>query len=43
MSPIHALLGLLVQGQRYGYDLKRTIDREFAPFWRIDLGVTKIS
>ncbi len=34
--PTHALLGLLVRGEQYGYDLKRTIDQEFAPFWRID-------
>ncbi len=36
MSPSHALLGLLVDDARHGYDLKRTIDREFAPFWQID-------
>ncbi len=36
MSPTHALLGLLVHGERHGYELKRTIDQEFAPFWRID-------
>jgi molybdate-binding protein/DNA-binding PadR family transcriptional regulator len=36
MSPTHALLGLLTRGERHGYDLKRTIDQEFAPFWRID-------
>ena len=36
MSPTHALLGLLFRGERHGYDLKRTIDQEFAPFWRID-------
>jgi molybdate-binding protein/DNA-binding PadR family transcriptional regulator len=36
ISPTHALLGLLVRGERHGYDLKRTIDQEFAPFWRID-------
>lgn len=36
MSPIHALLGLLVRGERHGYDLKRTVDDEFAPFWKID-------
>ena len=38
MSPIHALLGLLISGERYGYDLKRTVDEEFAPYWRIDFG-----
>ncbi|MGB8647102.1 MAG: substrate-binding domain-containing protein [Anaerolineae bacterium] len=31
-----ALLGLLAEGERYGYDLKRQVDREFAPFWQID-------
>ncbi len=36
MSPTYALLGLLVSGERHGYDLKRTIEKEFAPFWRID-------
>lgn len=36
MSPTHALLGLLVQGERHGYDLKRAIEQGFAPFWRID-------
>lgn len=36
LSPTHALLGLLLRGERHGYDLKRTIDQEFAPFWRID-------
>ena len=36
MSPIHALLGLLVRGEQHGYELKRIVDREFAPFWRID-------
>ncbi len=36
MNPSHAILGLLVKGERHGYDLKQTIDDEFAPFWRID-------
>ncbi len=36
MNPSYALLGLLVRGERYGYDLKQTVDRDFAPFWRID-------
>lgn len=36
MSPSHALLGLLVQGKRYGYDLKRAINQEFTPFWQIN-------
>ncbi len=36
MSSTHGLLGLLVQGERYGYELKRLVDQEFAPFWQID-------
>ena len=36
MSPLHALLGLLVRGERHGYELKRIVDEEFGPFWRID-------
>jgi molybdate-binding protein/DNA-binding PadR family transcriptional regulator len=36
LSPTHALLGLLVDGERHGYELKGIVDREFAPYWRID-------
>lgn len=36
LSPTHALLGLLRRGERYGYELKRSVDQEFAPYWRID-------
>ncbi len=36
MNPSFALLGLLFHAERHGYDLKHTVDREFAPFWRID-------
>ena len=36
ISPAHALLGLLSQGERHGYELKRLIDTEFTPYWRID-------
>ena len=36
ISPTHALLGLLVHGERHGYELKRIVDQEFAPYWRID-------
>jgi molybdate-binding protein/DNA-binding PadR family transcriptional regulator len=36
MAPTHALLGLLARGARHGYELKRTVDAEFAPYWRID-------
>lgn len=36
MNPTYGLLGLLVSGPRYGYDLKRMVDQDFSPFWRID-------
>ena len=36
MTPTFPLLGLLVKGARYGYELKRIVDEEYAPFWRID-------
>lgn len=36
MNPIFPLLGLLYKDERHGYELKRTIDREFSPFWKID-------
>lgn len=36
MNPSYALLGLLCQGERHGYDLKQAVDRGFAPFWQID-------
>jgi molybdate-binding protein/DNA-binding PadR family transcriptional regulator len=36
MSPLHALLGLLVRNAQYGYELKKMIDAEFAPYWQID-------
>ena len=39
IPPTLALLGLLFHGKRYGYELKRTIDADFAPFWRIDFGM----
>lgn len=38
MSPLFPLLGLLVRGKRYGYELKHMVDAEFAPYWRIDFG-----
>lgn len=38
MKPVYPLLGLLLEREQYGYDLKRTVDREFAPFWKIDFG-----
>jgi molybdate-binding protein/DNA-binding PadR family transcriptional regulator len=36
MNPSYPLLGLLLKEERHGYDLKQTVDHEFAPFWRID-------
>ena len=36
MSPQYPLLGLLVRGEKHGYELKRIVDDEFAPYWRID-------
>ena len=36
MSPQYPLLGLLVLGEKHGYELKRIVDDEFAPYWRID-------
>jgi len=36
MSPLYPLLGLLVRGEKHGYELKRIVDDEFAPYWRID-------
>lgn len=36
MTPTFALLGLLIHGERHGYDLKHAVDQDFAPFWRID-------
>ena len=36
MSPLYPLLGLLVRGEKHGYELKRIVDVEFAPYWRID-------
>ena len=36
MSPLYPLLGLLVRGEKHGYELKRIVDGEFPPYWRID-------
>lgn len=36
ISPTHALLGLLARGEKHGYELKRAVEKDFAPFWRID-------
>lgn len=36
MNPLPPLLGLLARGPQHGYQLKVRIDRELAPFWRLD-------
>jgi molybdate-binding protein/DNA-binding PadR family transcriptional regulator len=36
MSPTLPLLGLLLRGDAYGYELKRMVETEFEPHWRID-------
>ncbi len=36
MSPLFPLLALLARNDAYGYVLKRRIDAEFAPHWKID-------
>lgn len=36
MSPFFPLLGLILRGDAYGYELKRIVEAEFEPHWRID-------
>ncbi len=36
ISPLAPLLGLLMRGDQHGYALKRIVDAEFDPYWRID-------
>ena len=36
MSPLFPLLALIARADAYGYELKRAIDTEFAPYWKID-------
>lgn len=36
MSPIFPLLGLVLRSDAYGYELKRFVESEFDPHWRID-------
>lgn len=36
MSPLYPLLALIARADAYGYELKRAIDTEFAPEWKID-------
>lgn len=36
MSPFFPLLGLILRGDAYGYELKQIVASEFEPHWRID-------
>ncbi|MDL1895710.1 hypothetical protein FBQ82_05520 [Anaerolineae bacterium CFX7] len=36
MTPLFPLLGLILRGDAYGYELKQSIASEFDPHWRID-------
>lgn len=38
MPLAHALLSLLARGDKHGYELRRDVEREFGPDWRIDFG-----
>jgi putative molybdopterin biosynthesis protein len=38
MSVAHALLGALARGERYGYELRRQVEGELGPEWRLDFG-----
>lgn len=38
MSIAHLLLALLARGPRYGYWLRRELEDEFGPAWRMDFG-----
>lgn len=36
MSPLCPLLALIARADAYGYELKRAVDTQFAPAWKID-------
>ncbi|MDZ4765074.1 MAG: PadR family transcriptional regulator [Chloroflexota bacterium] len=38
MSVKHALLGILAQAPRHGYDLKRAFDDKLGDFWNLNVG-----
>jgi molybdate-binding protein/DNA-binding PadR family transcriptional regulator len=38
MSVAHAVMGLLGRGERYGYELRRGLEAELGPEWRLDFG-----
>jgi molybdate-binding protein/DNA-binding PadR family transcriptional regulator len=38
MALTHVLLGLLKRGERYGYQMRRELEDELGPEWRLDFG-----
>lgn len=36
MSPLFPLLALIARSDAYGYQLKRVVETEFAPYWKMD-------
>ncbi|HVO22331.1 MAG TPA: substrate-binding domain-containing protein [Candidatus Margulisiibacteriota bacterium] len=38
MSVPHAVMGVLARGERYGYELRRGLEEELGPDWRLDFG-----
>ncbi len=38
MSVAHAVMGVLARGERYGYELRRGLEEELGPEWRLDFG-----
>jgi len=38
MSVPHAVMGALARGERYGYELRRGLEEELGPEWRLDFG-----
>ena len=38
MSVAHAVMGVLAGGERYGYELRRGLEDELGPEWRLDFG-----
>lgn len=38
MAVAHALMGVLVRGERYGYELRRSLEAELGSEWHLDFG-----
>jgi molybdate-binding protein/DNA-binding PadR family transcriptional regulator len=38
MSVAHTLMGVLARGERYGYELRRELEDQLGPEWRLDFG-----